>query len=76
MAITFFASMNKFVFYCFVAGITLFSVGLIWLMYLNAKMNYEYTNDGDTLSLYASIAAGMCMVGILTFAVSGVIAVS
>lgn len=71
-----FASMNQVVFYTFVGGISLFTIGLIWLIYLNAKMNYEYTNDGDTLAWYVTLASVMCMIGILTFAIAGLWAVS
>lgn len=71
-----FATMNKAVFYTFVAGVSLFTAGLIWLIYLNARMNYVYTNDGDSLSFYVAIASTMCMVGIFTFALAGLWAVS
>ena len=58
-------------FYAFLAGIALFVTGIIWLVWISAFTQKEYSNDGKSMADKVSIATLLCLAGIIIFAVSG-----
>ena len=78
MALFSFVSSNvgATVFYAFLVGISLFVAGIVWLIYISAFINKEYSNDGKKLANRVSIATIMCLIGIIMFTITGLIIAS
>lgn len=70
---SFFSGASAATTYVFIAGVVLFTAGLVWLFYENIKLNREFSNDYNGLTNRIWWATLISLIGIIIFGYAGLL---